>query len=189
MTFQTSSYTRGTLWQVSDYLDRVYSPEEPCNVPDAVGIKGSGQFERISWDTALDEIPPVFKKLLQYGSEAIMPCSYLGHERLSPNGLTVGMLFLIDWALPSVSVLSAFQVTQPQLTYGPFHGTDPDTFIHSKYIILWNCQCAGTNIMAVYQEARGNGAKLVVIDRFAPHRKKQTGIFPYLAPMVRLLWG
>jgi anaerobic selenocysteine-containing dehydrogenase len=58
-----------------------------------VGPKGSGQFERISWDAALDEIANRFKEIIaQYGAEAILPCSYLGHEGLL-NGLTVGDAF------------------------------------------------------------------------------------------------
>jgi len=78
---------------VSDYLDRVYSPDRVMYPMRRVGIKGSGQFERISWDTALDEITTRFQETIaKYGSEAIMPCSYLGHEGLL-NGLGMGMLF------------------------------------------------------------------------------------------------
>jgi anaerobic selenocysteine-containing dehydrogenase len=39
-----------------------------------VGPKGSGQFERISWDAALNEIAVRFRQIVNdYGSEAIMP--------------------------------------------------------------------------------------------------------------------
>lgn len=84
-------FTKGTLCgKVSDYLDRVYSPDRILYPMRRVGAKGSGQFERISWDAALDEICDRFKQIIQdYGAEAILPCSYLGHEGLL-NGLTVG---------------------------------------------------------------------------------------------------
>lgn len=51
-------------------------------------------------------------------------------------------------------------------TCGPTHGTDPDTFAHSKYIILWGCNVLSTNVhlWSFIRTARKNGAKLVVID-------------------------
>ena len=52
------------------------------------------------------------------------------------------------------------------MTCGLTHGTDPDTFKHSKYIILWGCNALSTNVhlWSFIQEARKNGAKLVSID-------------------------
>ena len=45
-----------------------------------VGPKGSGQFERISWDAALDEIAARFKVIANgpHGPQAILPYSYCG---------------------------------------------------------------------------------------------------------------
>ena len=71
--------------------------------------KASGKFERISWDEALDEITSRFQQTIaDYGAEAIMPCSYLGHEGLL-NGLTVGDAFFNrsrGQPLPSVLCVS-----------------------------------------------------------------------------------
>ncbi|MEM9007142.1 MAG: molybdopterin-dependent oxidoreductase, partial [Cyanobacteria bacterium P01_F01_bin.86] len=87
-------FTQGTLCgKVSDYLDRVYSQDRLLYPMRRVGPKGSGQFERISWEEALTTITDQFKATIAaYGAEAIMPCSYLGHEGLL-NGLTVGDAF------------------------------------------------------------------------------------------------
>jgi anaerobic selenocysteine-containing dehydrogenase len=61
------------------------------------------------------------------------------------------------------------------MTYGPTHGTDPDTFSHSKYIILWGCNALSTNVhlWPFIKEARQQGAKLVVIDPVATRTAKQ----------------
>jgi anaerobic selenocysteine-containing dehydrogenase len=162
-------FTKGTLCgKVNDYLDRVYSPDRVLYPMRRVGPKGSGQFERISWDTALDEIRDRFTQIVQnYGSEAIMPASYLGHEGLL-NGLTVGDAFFNRLGATITERTFCISCTSVAylMTYGPTHGTDPDTFKHSKYIILWGCNALSTNvhIWSFIQEARKNGAKLVSID-------------------------
>ena len=58
------------------------------------GPKGSGQFERITWDEALDEIGSRFRLIVnEYGGEAIMPVSYLGTQ-----GILNGPKFIVVWA-------------------------------------------------------------------------------------------
>ncbi|MBD1893007.1 molybdopterin oxidoreductase family protein [Coleofasciculus sp. FACHB-SPT9] len=162
-------FTRGTLCgKVSDYLDRVYSPDRVLYPMRRIGPKGSGQFERISWDAALDEIANRFQEIIaQYGAEAILPCSYLGHEGLL-NGLTVGDAFFnrLGASISERTFCISGTSTAWLMTYGATHGTDPDTFSHSKYIILWGCNVLSTNVhlWPFIKEARQNGAKLVVID-------------------------
>src|SRR5215472_8356526 len=73
--------TRGVLCaKVEDYLDRVYSPDRVLYPMRRTGAKGSGKFERISWDRALDEIAERLKGIIaEHGAEAILPFSYLGN--------------------------------------------------------------------------------------------------------------
>ena len=162
-------FTRGTLCgKVSDYLDRVYSSDRILYPMRRVGAKGSKQFERISWDDALDEIASRFGQIIgEYGAEAIMPCSYLGHEGLL-NGLTVGDAFFnrLGATISERTFCASCTSTAYMMTCGLTHGTDPDTFKHSKYIILWGCNALSTNVhlWSFIQEARKNGAKLVSID-------------------------
>jgi len=172
-------FTQGTLCgKVSDYLDRVYSADRILYPMRRVGPKGSGQFERISWEAALDEIHDRFEQIInQYGAEAIMPCSYLGHEGLL-NGLTVGDAFFnrLGATITERTFCISCTSTAYLMTYGPTYGTDPDTFKHSKYIILWGCNALSTNVhlWSFIQEARQNGAKLVSIDPVRTRTAKQS---------------
>ena len=52
------------------------------------------------------------------------------------------------------------------MTVGPTGGVDPMSFVHSKYIILWAINTMTTNLhhWPIIEEARRNGAKVVVID-------------------------
>ena len=52
------------------------------------------------------------------------------------------------------------------MTVGPTPGTDPESFVHSRYIVLWACNTISTNMhhWPIIAEAQKRGAKLVVID-------------------------
>src|ERR1700712_2691121 len=72
--------TRGFLCgKVARYLDREYSPRRLHYPMRRTGKKGAGQFERISWDAALDEIATRLQSIaIEAGPEAILPYSYAG---------------------------------------------------------------------------------------------------------------
>src|SRR5207245_4690392 len=72
-------FTDGTLCtKVAYYLERTYSPDRLLYPMRRVGPKGKGQFERITWDAALDEIAARLKALAAENPETILPCSYAG---------------------------------------------------------------------------------------------------------------
>src|SRR5688500_3734395 len=72
--------TRGVLCaKVRDYETRVTAPERLLRPLRRTGAKGSGAFEPISWDDALDIIATRFKAIIaEHGAEALLPFQYLG---------------------------------------------------------------------------------------------------------------
>ena len=60
-------------------------------------------------------------------------------------------------------------------TVGPTAGVDPESYIHSKYIVIWACNSVSTNLhhWAIVQDAKQKGAKVVVIDSYASRTAKQ----------------
>ena len=71
------------MHQGRHYLERTYSPDRLLHPLKRVGPKGKGEFKRISWDEALDEIAARLKALAAENPETILPLSYAG---------TMGML-------------------------------------------------------------------------------------------------
>jgi len=71
---------------VSSYLeDRVYNPERLLFPLRRAGEKGSGRFERISWDEALEEISTRWRGIVEdSGAEAILPYSCRRRPRRCP---------------------------------------------------------------------------------------------------------
>src|SRR4051812_6003603 len=73
--------TQGFLCtKVNRYVERTYHRDRLLHPMRRTGPKGSGQFERISWDEALDEIAERLNTVRrsEHGPEAILPYSYAG---------------------------------------------------------------------------------------------------------------
>ena len=64
--------------KVSRYAERTYHPERLLVPLRRSGPKGSGQFEPVSWATALSEIAARLKPIAARNPEAIAPYSYAG---------------------------------------------------------------------------------------------------------------
>src|SRR5262249_40455521 len=75
------SFTDGFLCgKVARYLERVYHPERLKHPLRRVGPKGSGQYQTITWEEALDEVADRFRTIAASadGPQAILPYSYAG---------------------------------------------------------------------------------------------------------------
>src|SRR5262245_11104961 len=77
-------FTRGGLCaKVKHYLERVYSPNRILYPLRRVGKKGEGNFERVTWDDALQAITSQLKAIIaENGPTAILPYSYMGTQGL-----------------------------------------------------------------------------------------------------------
>lgn len=170
--------TRGGLCvKLKDYEKRHYHPERLLYPLRRTGPKGSGQFERISWDEALDEITSRWKTIIdEYGPEAIIPYSYLGHQGLV-HGLNGGDAFFnkMGATVCERTFCGEGSCTAWLLTVGPTAGVDPESFIHSKYIVIWGCNSVSTNIhhWHIVKDAQKKGAKVVVIDPYRSRTAKE----------------
>ena len=66
--------TQGVLCnKVSRYAERTHHPERVLHPLRRAGPKGSGRFERVSWDEALDDIAARLQAIAARDPEAIVP--------------------------------------------------------------------------------------------------------------------
>ena len=162
-------FTRGRLCvKVNNYQERVYSEQRVLHPLRRIGAKGSGSFARISWDEATIEIAARWKAIIaESGAEAILPYSYLGTQGII-NGLNVGdpLFNKLGATVSERTFCDSASCTAYMMTIGHTPGVDPESFVHSKYIILWACNTLSTNShhWPFIEKAKKNGAKLVVID-------------------------
>ena len=170
--------TRGGLCvKLKDYEKRHYHPDRLLYPMRRTGPKGSKEFERITWDEALDEVSDRWKAIIEEdGPHAIVPVSYLGNQGLV-HGLNGGDAFFnrMGATVCERTFCGEGSCTAWLTTVGPTAGVDPESFIHSKYIIIWACNSVSTNLhhWHVVNQAQKKGAKVVVIDSFVSRTAKE----------------
>jgi anaerobic selenocysteine-containing dehydrogenase len=134
-----------------------------------VGPKGSGQFERISWDTALDEIHERVSDIIgRWGPQAVMPLNYAG-----PHGFLAGD----SMSARFFNRLGATQLYRRALcggvrseawagTYGVVPGCPPEFAEHAKLNVVWgnNATVANLHLVRGVRKAKRAGGRLVVVD-------------------------
>lgn len=172
--------TRGFLCaKVAKYLDRVYSPDRvlyPMRRKSgmakgpASGDAALSAFERITWDEALDEITRNFRRIIaEHGSEAILPYSY-GGTIAALNGGSMDRRFFHRLGASQLerTICSTAGEEGLKSVLGIKLGTEPEQFVHSRYIIAWGANIHGNNVhlWPFIRKALRHGAKLVVIDPY-----------------------
>lgn len=161
--------TRGAICgKAARYVERMYSPDRVLYPQRRVGPKGSGQFERITWDEALQSIAERLHAIIrEHGAEAILPYSFAGTMGVTSIASMDRRLFNrlgashLDRAICSVAGKVGYEYS-----IGGSRGTDPETTSRAKYIIAWGGNLVSTNMhqMTYVREAQRAGATFVHID-------------------------
>ena len=165
-------FTRGFLCQkVSNYLQRVYHPERLLYPMKRVGPKGRGQFERIGWDEAIRTIAERFQAIVDSpaGPQAILPYSYAGTMgKLQGSSLDRRFFHRLGASLLDRTICATAGAAGCDITLGTRAVIDPESVIHSRYIINWGSNTSVTNIhlWSIMHQARKRGARIITIDPF-----------------------
>jgi anaerobic selenocysteine-containing dehydrogenase len=163
-------FTRGGLCaKVNHFLeDRTYNPSRVLHPLRRIGPKGSGEFEEVSWDVALDAIAERLVEIVHaHGGAAVLPYSYLG---------TQGLIQGESMAAPFFARLGATRLERAvcgsaggsglEVTMGAGLGLVPEELVHSRYILIWGSNTVSTNLhlWPFIREAKQAGATIVVVD-------------------------
>jgi anaerobic selenocysteine-containing dehydrogenase len=162
-------FSQGELCpKVTKFLDRVYSPDRVLHPMRRVGPKGSGQFERISWEDALAEIAArVTHDVAKRGGQAIYPWNDAGTQGLLHMSSLDRRLFAkLGSSRMTGSVCGMTSRYGAAATNGNGQGIDPMDLRFSKLIILWgtNTKLTNRHLWPTIDAARANGCEVVVVD-------------------------
>jgi anaerobic selenocysteine-containing dehydrogenase len=154
--------------KVTRDTETVHSPDRLRTPLRRTGPKGSGQFEPITWDAALDEITARWKAIIaESGPEAILGYAYSAHQGHMNRRLVSGLFHALGTSrLLAGTVCDTCCETAWDMTCGPVGGTDPESVVHSDLVIAWGCDLMAVNVhfWALLEKVRKSGVQLVVID-------------------------
>jgi anaerobic selenocysteine-containing dehydrogenase len=161
-------HTHGVLCaKVSRYTERTYDPQRVLHPLRRSGPKGSGQFERVSWDEALADIAARLKAIAARDPQAVLPYSYAGTMGLvQGEGMAARFFNRMGASLLDRTICSSAGGEALVQTLGAKVGMKVEFFAESKLIIVWGSNSITSNLhfWRLAQDAKRAGAKLVCID-------------------------
>src|SRR5258706_5977157 len=154
--------------KVRKFGERVYGPDRLLHPAVRTGRKGEGQFRRVLWDEALEEIVSRFTRAkAKHGGASILPYSYGGSNGL----LTQDNIDAQLWRRFGTSRLARTVCAAPtgaanMALYGKMPSVTYEDYPEAALIILWgiNPSASGIHLVPYVREAQSRGAKLVVVD-------------------------
>jgi len=154
--------------KVRDFPRRVYGPDRLLHPMRRTGPKGSGRFDRITWDEALETIARRLETVrTEFGGEAILPFSYGGSNGLLTQGTTDERLFrALGASRLARTVCAAPTGAAAGALYGKMASVDFPDFARARFIIIWGANPKHSNIhlMPYLKAAREAGGRVALID-------------------------
>lgn len=162
--------TRGLLCPKMQHYERtVHSPRRLTTPLRRSGPKGSGRFEPISWDEAVEQICSRWQAIIaSHGAEAILPYSYAGTMGLVQRNSGHPFFHKLGASRLARTICSPAKEAGWQAVMGETPGLDQSELQQSDLVILWGINAAATSIhtMRDASQARKNGARLWAIDTY-----------------------
>jgi anaerobic selenocysteine-containing dehydrogenase len=162
-------YSRGELCpKVNNFLDRVYHRDRILHPLIRSGPKGTGSFRQASWEEALGVVVDRVKSVVaEHGGEAIYPWWDAGTQgAVQMSSLDRRFFANLGASQLTGSVCGATARAGLATTYGSGLSADPTDVRFAKFIVLWatNTRLTNRHLWPFVEEARRNGAQVVVID-------------------------
>ena len=157
-------------------IERVYHPDRLRHPMRRTGPRGSGQFERVSWDEALDHVAREMLRIRrEHGNGAILNCSRTGSLSML-HGVEASKRFLHKfggctelWSNMSAEA----EVFAVRMTFGAkadykMSGREPTDYVNSRLILMWGWSPAdgtfGTGTLQYLKEAKRRGVRIIAVD-------------------------
>lgn len=160
--------TNGALCtKVSRYTERTYHPERLLHPLRRVGPKGSGKFERVSWEQALTDIAQRLQSIAARDPQAILPYSYAGTMgRVQGEGMAARFFNKLGASNLDRTICASAGAEALTFTLGNKVGMRVEFFAEARLILIWGSNSIASNVhfWRYVQTAKRNGAKTICID-------------------------
>jgi anaerobic selenocysteine-containing dehydrogenase len=163
-------FTSGFLCaKVNRYVERTYHTDRVLRPLRRVGAKGSGRFEPVSWDDALDAIAERLGAIARSsdGPQAILPYSYAGTMgMLQGSSMDRRFFHLLGASKLDRTICSMAGTMGMRMTIGANIGADAEGVPESDLVLLWgtNTLTSNPHLWPFVRRARERGARVIAID-------------------------
>ncbi|MCY4088202.1 MAG: molybdopterin-dependent oxidoreductase [Actinomycetia bacterium] len=162
-------FTRGALCgKVNRYLDALYAPDRLLHPLRRVGAKGAGQFERISWEEAIELAARGIQRAIdEDGPESVLPYYYAGTMG-QVQGWTLGprLFAALGASKLGTTICSAASTAALTAIHGAKVGLDPEDIAYARLVLIWGGNLLYSNVhqWRFILAAREAGGHIVTID-------------------------
>jgi anaerobic selenocysteine-containing dehydrogenase len=181
------TYTAGVVCaKVARYAERIHHPDRLMYPMRRTGPKGSGQFARISWDEALDEIAARFNEAERaFGSEAVWPYYYAGTMGLVMRDGLNRLTHVKKYSRFYSTICANIARIGFAIGTGKIAGVDPREMGVSDLIVIWGTNAVNTQVNVMTHASRAKkerGARIAAVDVYNNETMKQADIKIILRP-------
>ena len=150
------------------------TPSACCIRSGAAGPKGSGRFERVGWDEALDDIAERLQEIAARDPQAIVPYSYAGTMGLVQGESMAARFFhKLGASLLDRTICSSAGGEALAATYGGKVGMHVEHFADSRLIVIWGSNSITRTCTSGASPRRPSAAARSWLHRPASHRDRR----------------
>ena len=158
------------------------------------GEKGTGQFEAISWDAALDIVHEgLSRAIAKFGPQSVMPFNYAGpHGELAAGSMDRRFFHKLGATLLNRGPLCGIvRGTAYTSLFGGAPGMAPEQARHADLIVVWgnNVTVSNLHLARVIKAARSRGGQLIVIDPKRTKIAEQADLHLQIRPCTDVVLG
>jgi anaerobic selenocysteine-containing dehydrogenase len=181
------SYTDGVICaKVARYAERIHHPDRVLHPLKRSGPKGSGLFERISWDEALDLTAGAFLDAeAKHGAESVWPYYYAGTMGLVMRDGIHRLRHAKRYSGQYSTICTNMAWTGFIAGTGKLAGVDPREMGKAGCVVIWGTNAVNTQVNVMHHAIKArkeNGAKIVVIDIYRNGTVEQADLGLVLRP-------
>ena len=182
-----NSYTAGVVCaKVGRYAERAHHPDRLLYPLRRKGPKGSKQFERVSWDDALDITAEAFLAAeRKHGPEAVWPYFYAGTMGLVMRDGINRLRHAKRYSQMFASICTTLAWSGFAAGTGRLAGADPREMAKSDLVVIWGTNPVNTQVNVMTHAVRARkerGAKIVAIDIYQNGTMQQADMALCLRP-------
>jgi anaerobic selenocysteine-containing dehydrogenase len=180
-------YTAGVICEkVARYSERIHHPDRLTHPMRRVGVKGAGQWQRISWDEAFDEIIAKWEAIeAEFGAESIWPYFYAGTMgHVHRDGIT-RLRHARGYSDQYDTICTGAAWPGYLAGTGLLAGPNPELMAEADCVVIWGTNAVNTqvNVMTHAMRARKErGAKIVAVDIYMNGTMEQADMPILLRP-------